>query len=388
MKKSRIISFLLVLCFAFTMLTVGAESGKAILEICPPEELPKAGESFEVAVKLSNNPGFSGIEFTLTYDNEIMECTDMAMDGVLAGITSATNPTAKDGALMKAVSLREVKGDGSIVLYLFTAKEDITDFGFKLKDIVLVDEDISDIEYEVAGGNEYVEVPSSPEDTEDTENEEDEPVNTRPSGGGSSSFKEPEEEKTEENEPVKESAFADVAGHWAEEFVNEAAKQGLFKGDANGNFNPDSNVTRAQFVTVLWRMAGAPEVNAELPFADVENQIPEFKSAIAWGYANGYINGVSETSFDPEGTLTREAGMKILHFYSGGKSGAEIQLHGVYDGIFKDSGEISDWAKSSIYWGVYNKLLAGTTATELSPKGTATRAQLAKILINYLNINN
>jgi hypothetical protein len=181
-----------------------------------------------------------------------------------------------------------------------------------------------------------------------------------------------------------EAAFKDVKGHWAEEFVIKAANEGLFVGDADGNFNPDANVTRAQFITVLWRMAGKPDVKEELPFTDVKNQLPEFKKAISWGYTNGYIKGTSETTFEPEATLTREAGMKILHLYSGGATGGEIQFFAIYDGLLTDSEEISSWAKSSVYWGIYNKLISGTSDKTISPKGTATRAQLARILVSYL----
>ena len=183
-----------------------------------------------------------------------------------------------------------------------------------------------------------------------------------------------------------EATFPDVKGHWAEEFVIKAAEEGLFVGDSNGNFNPDADVTRAQFITVLWRMAGRPDANIELPFDDTENQIPEFKKAIAWGYENGYIKGTSDKTFEPEATLTREAGMKILHLYSGGTTGGELQFYAIYEGLLEDSSEISPWAKSSVYWGIYNKLISGTTDTTICPKGTATRAQLARILVSYLDI--
>ncbi len=183
-----------------------------------------------------------------------------------------------------------------------------------------------------------------------------------------------------------EAAFRDMSGHWAEEFVIRAANEGLFVGDADGNFNPDANVTRAQFITVLWRMAGRPEAGTNLPFTDTENQLPEFKKAISWGYENGYIKGTSDETFEPEATLTREAGMKILHLYSGGTTGGEFQFFAIYDGLLEDSAEISSWAKSSVYWGIYNKLISGTTSTTIAPKGTATRAQLARILVSYLDI--
>jgi hypothetical protein len=161
--------------------------------------------------------------------------------------------------------------------------------------------------------------------------------------------------------------FSDMSGHWAEPFVDEASTLGLFKGDEAGNFNPDANITRAQFVTVLWRMANSPESSAELPFVDVQNQIPEFISAISWGYSNKYISGTSDKTFEPDGVLTREAAMKILHAYSGGKVGMEIQFYKIYDGLLEDSQDISDWAKQSVYWGIYNKLISGTGENTISP---------------------
>lgn len=177
----------------------------------------------------------------------------------------------------------------------------------------------------------------------------------------------------------------DVVGHWSEPFVAESIDKGLFKGDSNGNFNPDVNITRAQFITVLWRMAKSPEVSETPSFEDITNQIPEFKKAIAWGYAKGYINGTSKTTFAPNESLTREAAMKILHAYSGGKIGQETVFYAIYDGTFSDSGEISQWAKSSVYWGIYNKLISGTSSETLSPKKSTTRAQVAKILVNYIS---
>ncbi len=182
-------------------------------------------------------------------------------------------------------------------------------------------------------------------------------------------------------------AFSDIKGHWAEMFITESVKEGLFFGDADGRFNPDADITRAQFITVLWRMAGCPDAGTELPFLDTENQLPEFRKAISWGYENGYMKGISDTEFQPEATLTREEGIKIIHSYSGGNIGGEFQFYAIYEGLLKDSSEISDWAKSSVYWGIYNKLISGIAEMTISPKGTITRAQLARILVSYLYMN-
>ncbi len=402
MKKCLIVC-LLVLSIVSIMIPVGAASENAVFDIRTPAELPKTGDEFEVAVELTNNPGFCAIEFVLTYDANAMECVDAVTDDVLAGSLSVTNPEADEGAIVVAASLKRLEGDGTLALYYFKANQDITAFDFKLKDIILVDENNGNIEYEVAGGKEAENTPVIPDDTNDSGEAEDKPeeilpdspvIDTPPYNDDFSKeeaesvppVSEPDSEGETEEEGA-EHTFPDVVGHWAEKYVSEAVKHGLFMGDTEGNFNPDDNVTRAQFVTVLWRMAGRPDVSTKLPFADIEDQIPEFKKAITWGYANGYIKGTSDTTFEPSATLTREAGMKILHSYSGGKIGKEIQLYAVYDGIFKDSKEISDWAKNSLYWGVYNKMISGTSSDTLSPKGTATRAQLAKILVDYLNIN-
>lgn len=178
--------------------------------------------------------------------------------------------------------------------------------------------------------------------------------------------------------------FTDTNGHWGQEFIDEAAQRGLFKGFGDGTFRPDTAVTRAQFVTVLWRMAGNPAVTAQTPFTDIADQIDEFRTAIAWAYEKGYVNGTTETTFAPGDSLTRESAMKILFGYAGGQSGMEAMFTNVYDSVFTDSSAISAWAKAPMYWGVYNTLISGTGDKVLSPQGIATRAQLAKILVNYI----
>ena len=76
--------------------------------------------------------------------------------------------------------------------------------------------------------------------------------------------------------------------------------------------------------------------------------------------------------------------MQILFALHGGYGGLEQMFTETYDKGFADSGEIADWAKSAMYWAYYNALINGTSETTLSPRGTATRAQLAKILVNYV----
>lgn len=181
----------------------------------------------------------------------------------------------------------------------------------------------------------------------------------------------------------KPNTFTDTVDHWAEDYISEAVELGFFKGTDDNVFEPDACISRAQFITVLWRMSGEPETELETSFLDISHQPLEFKKAIYWGYNNGYINGASDTRFAPEDALTREAAMKILYYLSGGQSGSELLFTAVYDNAFADSGDISLWAKPCVYWGFYNKLISGTSKEKLSPKDNATRAQMAKILVEY-----
>ena len=178
--------------------------------------------------------------------------------------------------------------------------------------------------------------------------------------------------------------FSDTAGHWAELDIEAAAEMGLFSGYPDGSFHPDEKTGRAQFVTVLWRMKGRPEPAADSPFQDIADQPAEFQKAVRWAYEQGIISGISETAFGPSEELSREAAVTILFRCAGGFSGMELFFADTYDAAYEDSGEISDWAKPAMYWAVYQTIIRGTSETALSPKQSVTRAQLAVILLNYL----
>ncbi len=354
MKRGLCFCLLIAVIFSMVMPVNAADEG-AKIEIQTPSELPKAGEEFEVVATISNNPGFYGIQFDLFAETETIECKEIKLGEMLEGTIGGANPKSPEGARIGAVSVNEIKGDGVIATYTFLAEEKDTAFDFKIKNVKILNQEVEELPYTIVGATEVF-----PEEPSKAEEKEEEP-------------------------PVTEHLYADTEGHWSERYINTATEKGLFKGDEKGFFNPDEDVTRAQFVTVLWRMAGSPTADVvDAPFADINGQTEEFKKAIAWGYANGYINGTSATTFEPDGNLTREAAVKILHAYSGGESGMELVFSFIYDGYFKDSSQISDWARPSVYWGIYYKMLSGTSADMISPQGTATRAQLAKILVNYI----
>ena len=134
---------------------------------------------------------------------------------------------------------------------------------------------------------------------------------------------------------------------------------------------------------VLWNLAGRPNPSRESPFTDMDTQIENFQKAVSWAYEKGYVNGTSESTFSPGEPLTRQAATKILFAFNGSRRGAEAMFTSVYDSLYTDSGSISAWARSAMYWAVYQKILTGTSETTLNPGGTVTRAQLAAIMVRY-----
>ncbi len=340
---------------------VGEEIGFVVVR---PEQPPKAGETFTVTVELTGGVEFSTVQFTLRCNEEELTCTGIVLGDVLSGALAASNPSASDGALVAATSLSPMRASGTVATLTFTAKKDVTDPGFALTDIVLSSEHGQSLAYTVTGA--ATETPASP-----------------PEGDKSQPGDVPENEDAPISPEIP--SFPDAGGHWGETFISRAVAMGLFKGYDDGSFRPDESVTRAQFVTVLWRLAGTPETSGSTPFTDTASLSQEFQNAVAWGYANQYINGKSSGIFDPNGVLTRQEAMTILFRYSGGVSGMEAMFTGIYDGQFLDSGQVAAWAKPGMYWGVYHELISGVGGGVLSPGTDVTRAQLAKIMVQYVD---
>ena len=374
--KRRIACILLALILALA-LGVTAFAASPALTINAPASV-KAGESFTVTVTVSDNPGFSALQFTLGYDKTKLTCTGMETGTVLGGMLSATNGNASAGAKVAAATTANVSGNGVVTTYTFTAAADMTDLGLRISDLMCANLGGASVNLTVILADGTVQTENPAEEPEgETPEEPEEETPEEPEEPGE------EETPTEQEEPLNH-LFTDTAGHWGEKWINKAVELGLFKGYADGRFGPDDKVTRAQFVTVLYRMSGSPAVTEQAPFSDIGGLSTEFKNAISWAYEKGYVNGKGNNRFDPNGNVTREEAMKILFFYDGGVSGTEIMFTSIYDGAFTDSGKISAWAKSAVYWGVYHELISGTTATTITPGGTATRVQLAKILTSYM----
>ena len=153
---------------------------------------------------------------------------------------------------------------------------------------------------------------------------------------------------------------------------------GLFKGVAEDRFAPDSSMTRAMFVTVLYRLAGQPAVETETPFTDLTQDW--YRSAVAWAVAQEITRGTSETSFSPNSPVTREQAAVFLRRYA--RSMGELERLSAR----KDSGShgsFSSWAEADGLWALEAGLFDGVRFAMAEPGSPAPRSLLASVLFNY-----
>lgn len=178
----------------------------------------------------------------------------------------------------------------------------------------------------------------------------------------------------------KKDGMTDVNdGDWFAPSVYFVLKNGLMKGVSEFVFSPDAPMTRAMLVTVLWRYEGEPKAAANT-FSDVKAGAWYF-DAVSWASANGVVDGVGNNKFDPDGNITREQMATIFYRYCNWKgidTGKQTSLGG-----FPDAGKVSSYAKTVLQWTVAEGLISGSDG-KLLPQGNATRAQVATILMRFI----
>lgn len=185
---------------------------------------------------------------------------------------------------------------------------------------------------------------------------------------------------------VSTNPFVDIDGHWAEDDIVKAYNAGLFAGVTDTLFVPDGTITRAMFVSVLYRMAGSPAVDRSvLTFQDLKAGA-YYVDAVAWGVKTGVVSGLSSKQFAPDKSITRQEMMAMLYRYAKNIDDRDVSKTADLS-VFTDNGNIAAWAKESMSWALAEKLLAGYPNGTVQPTATATRAQAASILCRYLGIS-
>lgn len=350
--------FICVILVLVMLLSLSAAAFASDGDIVLSLKTEESGNKLTVKLMCEDNPGVSSLQITLAYNKSVLKCTSCELMGRFSRMMAAENPNAAAGAKIAAASATNVTGDGLVATYEF----DIVgsgDYGLKLTDITISQADGTDIAYTVTGGAAKPEVvpPTGPNPV----------VPDVPAGDGL--------------------PFADMSGHWAEDYLVTGYERGILQGYPDGTCRPGENVTRAQFVTFLWRSMGEPKPSKPSDFTDLNPNATYYHDAVAWAQEKGYIIGVGDNMFLPANSISRQEVALILWRAAGGMSGGELMFTDIYDKHFTDSSGVSAWAKSAVYWAVYNEVWCGQGSVEagnvLASRDAASRAEIVVMMVNY-----
>ncbi|MBO5179773.1 MAG: S-layer homology domain-containing protein, partial [Clostridia bacterium] len=189
------------------------------------------------------------------------------------------------------------------------------------------------------------------------------------------------EEVTEE---TWKNPFIDVTeDDWFYEAVKYANENKLFNGVSSTEFGPNVSMTRAMLVTVLYRLEGEPATNRSIPFADVDMSM-YYANAVIWAKQNNIVNGVDENNFAPDREITREQLVTILYRFAQYK-GKDVSV-GENTNIlsYDDVSQVSEYAIPAMQWACGSGIITGRTTATIAPKGTATRAEVATMLMRFV----
>ncbi|MDD6483644.1 MAG: S-layer homology domain-containing protein [Clostridiales bacterium] len=197
--------------------------------------------------------------------------------------------------------------------------------------------------------------------------------------------------KWTENIPVSNdkvlTAFKDVKkGAWYEQAVAYTVEKKLFEGVSETEFAPDEGMTRAMLVTVLYRIENPEKQESTISFSDVYEG-EWYTDAVIWANQRGIVNGVSETEFAPNAKITREQMAAVLYRYAQYKGQDTSSAENTNILSYEDADEISEYAVLPMQWAVGCKIIEGSSNVSLNPKGNATRAQTAAMLMRYCEMN-
>ena len=177
--------------------------------------------------------------------------------------------------------------------------------------------------------------------------------------------------------------FTDVtSGDWFYDAVAYVYDKGMMEGTTDTTFAPAMNLTRSMIAQVLYNLEERPEAPGAAGFPDVAAGA-WYADAVNWAAARGIVKGYDTGAFGPEDSVTREQLAAILYRYAQVK-GYDTTQGGMAVREFSDSASISDWAQEAMAWAVNAQVLSGKGNGVLDPQGTATRAEVAQMLMNFV----
>lgn len=181
-------------------------------------------------------------------------------------------------------------------------------------------------------------------------------------------------------------SFTDIlSSAWYYQYVKEAVEAKLFSGISATTFAPNDSMTRAMLVSVLYRLDGRPDYSGSVPFTDVPDD-QWYSGSVVWAYQNKIVAGLDAVTFGPDVAVSREQIVSLLFRYAkykGYDTSASASL-----GAFPDRDSTSTYAVSAFQWAVASGIISGIrdgSDIYLAPKETATRAQVATMIVQFIH---
>ena len=399
-----------------TMFTLGAVTAKA-------------GDTVTVPVEIKNNTGFAGFTLKITADANLT-LTGIAKGELMEKANSGLFVDNVKGGVINWTSDRNITGDGVLLELTFTVADNAPDGKYEIS-VALKDDEASNCVDEngralraafEAGSvlvsaaphmHDYAVTVTAPTCTAKGYTTHtcacgDSYVDTYTDALGHAwdngkVTKEPTETETgvktftctrcgeTKTETIPATGFmdvtkmfTDVSHSWADDGIRYCVTHQLMSGIGNDLFGPKLTTTRAQIVQILYNLEGEPKVSGTTPFTDLTNDW--YQDAVLWAYQTGVVAGTSSTTFEPDRPVTREQIAVILMEYMTRVLKLERTWTPADLSTFPDADSVSDWAKDAMADAVGLGLISGASnggQTLLEPQGSATREQVATILMEF-----
>lgn len=203
--------------------------------------------------------------------------------------------------------------------------------------------------------------------------------------GGTAKSSNPKNANDEKKIEVKPNIFSDVnETDWFYDSIMSVYASGLMQGMSENSFEPSSKLTRAMFITVMHRISDIPKVKGQSVFVDVDDSV-WYADAVAWGYENKIISGISETEFAPNDYITREQIATILYRYAKYKN---VNIDNIVNeadmSSYPDAVQSSDWAIDAMRYCISKGIMNGDETGHILPQNCASRAEMATMIVRLI----
>ena len=365
-KWYRQLIIMLLLLLMCPVIASAATSGKIVAS----EVHGKAGDTVTVDIRLENNPGIISAAVEVYYDTSKLDLISVENKKMMPESSFSKNYDSYPycASWTDAYSSDNMSEDGVLMTMTFKilddAKVGTAPIEVKFDPANMFNCNIQTQAFTAVDGAVIISAPEN-----ETTDEPKDDGNKTP-------------DQTD-NDTLKQEglylSYSDLEPNgWYRQYVEYMLENGYMNGMGVSTFAPNGNVTRAQLVTILYRIAGSPRVTGmKNPFSDVAAGT-WYTNAVIWAAENGIVNGVTATTFAPNNNITREQLATILYRYHGGLKPLNNNLS-----AFKDREAISSYARDAMNWAVGKGILNGSDGL-LMPSSSATRVQTAAMLTRYL----